>query len=324
MDAKREQALVGLFVLVAAGLLIVTIFLLSGRLNGGSVPFRAFFKNAGGLEPGAEVRYAGGPAVGHVDKVVSDPRDSTRMEVDFDVKPDVPVKTDSIAEIASVTPLGDNFLGIRPGSAAAPKAPPGSALRSVEYSSFSDLTALVAQLGPSANQLLDNLNGRTVQLQKTLDRVNDLLNDQNRANISASLGNVRGMLDEDRPAIHGALSHLNDTSAKLGPLVDDFRKTAAQANETLTHLDAALGEDRPDLHQAIAELRQSLASAEDLTDQLDRTLGSNAENLDEIFDSLRHATENLNSFTETIKTRPYTLLRSSGLKPRNPGDAPPK
>ncbi|HXX19532.1 MAG TPA: MlaD family protein [Candidatus Acidoferrum sp.] len=324
MDAKKEQALVGLFMIVAIVLVVVTIFLMSGRLNAGDISYRTYFKNAGGLEPGSQVRYAGGPPVGHVDKVTADPHDTTRMEVDFAVRPDVPVKTDSLAEITSVSPLGDNFLGIRPGTAAAPKASSGATLRSVEYTSFSDIAALVGQLGPSANDLIDNLNDRTEQLQVTLDRVNDLLNDQNRANLSSTLGNVRGMLDDDRPAIHGTLTHLNESSAKLGPLIDDFRKTSARANDALAHLDATISEDRPDLHQAISELRQSLASAQDLTDQLDRTLGSNAENLDEIFDGLRHATDNLNSFTDTIKTRPYTLLRSPGMKPRNPGDPPPK
>ncbi len=49
MESKREQVLVGLFVLVAAGLLVVTVFLLSGRLTRGAVPYRAYFKNAGGL-----------------------------------------------------------------------------------------------------------------------------------------------------------------------------------------------------------------------------------------------------------------------------------
>jgi len=324
MDAKKEQALVGLFVIVAVVLLIVTIFMMSGRINSGDVIYRTYFKNAGGLEPGSQVRYAGGPAIGHVDKVTSDPHDSTRMEVDFAVKPDVPVKTDSLAEITSVSPLGDNFLGIRPGTAAAPRAAPGSTLKSIEYTSFADIAGLIGQLGPSATQLIDNLNDRTDQLQVTLDRVNDLLNDKNRANISGSLANLNGMLDENRSNIHATLAHVNDSSGKLGPLIDDFRKTSAQAQDTLAHLDATISEDRPDLKKAISELRQSLASAQDLTDQLDRTLGSNAENLDEILDSLRHATENLNEFTDTIKTRPYTLLRAAGVKPRNPGDPPPK
>jgi len=56
MESKREDALVGLFVLVACGLLIVTVFLLSGTLGHGDTPYRAYFKNAGGLSPGAEVR----------------------------------------------------------------------------------------------------------------------------------------------------------------------------------------------------------------------------------------------------------------------------
>ena len=35
MEPKREQALVGLFVLIAAGILIGTVFLLSGTFNRG-------------------------------------------------------------------------------------------------------------------------------------------------------------------------------------------------------------------------------------------------------------------------------------------------
>ena len=69
MESKREQALVGLFVLIATGLLVFVVFLLSGTMESGKVPYRAFFKNAGGLVPGGEVRYAGGPSVGHVSKV---------------------------------------------------------------------------------------------------------------------------------------------------------------------------------------------------------------------------------------------------------------
>lgn len=324
MAPKREQALVGLFVLVAAGLLIATISLLSGKLGRGDLTYRAYFKNAGGLGPGAEVRYAGGPPVGRVQSVQSDPQNPTRMEVDFSVAPDVPIKTDSTATITSTNPLSDNFLGIIPGTAAAPRASAGATLKSSEYVSFADLAAIISGLGPNANDLLNNLNARAVALKDTLDRVNDVLSDKNRTNISASLGSVRGMLEEDRPAIHDAITNLNSATTKVAPLLDDFRKTSAQADETLNHLDGAIAEDRPDLREAVASLRQTLASANVLTDQLNQTLNTNAENLDEILDNLRHVSDNLNSFTETIKTRPYTLIRASGIKPRNPGEAPPK
>jgi phospholipid/cholesterol/gamma-HCH transport system substrate-binding protein len=324
MESKREQALVGLFVLVAVGLLVLTVFLLSGSFNSGDIPYHAYFKNAGGLEPGSEVRYAGGPPVGRVSKVEPDPGDPTRMKIDFAIHPSVPVKTDSMAIITSTSPLGDNFLQVNPGTNAAARASSGATLKSVEYTSFSDLLTTVSALGPHADDLLVNLNARATALKITLDRVNDVLNDQNRANIGASLANVRGMLEEDRPAIRSTVSNLNTLSAKLSPLIDDLHKTSAQANDALAHLDATITEDRPDLHAAIGNLRQTLSSTVQLTDQLDRTLGANSETLDEIIDNLRHVTENLNSFTETIKTRPYTLIRASGAKPREPGQTPPK
>lgn len=324
MNPKREEALVGLFVLVIAALLVVTVFLLSGKMNGRDIPYRAYFKNAGGLAPGSEVHYAGGPSVGRVSKVQSDPHDATRMEVDFAVDPSVPVKSDSVATITSNSPLGDNFLGIIPGSASAPRAARGATLKSVNYTSLDDIKAMINQMGPHANQLLNNLNDRVVALKETMERVNDLINTPNRANVSASLANLRGILEENRPAIRSSLDNIKSSSAKLGPLIDDFRKTSAQANDALAHIDAMIGEDRPDVHEAVGSLRQTLASTVSLTDQLDRTLNADSEDIDEILDNLRHVTENLNSFTETIKTRPYTLIRASGLKPREPGQAPPQ
>jgi phospholipid/cholesterol/gamma-HCH transport system substrate-binding protein len=324
MNAKREQALVGLFVVVAVGLLAATIFLLTDTFSGTSASYHTYFKNAGGLGPGSEVRYAGGPPVGHVLKVQSDPQNPMRMEVDFAVQSTIPVKTDSTAIITSNSPLGDNFLGIVPGTLASAAAPPGSTIKSVEYVGFSDIVGLIGDLGPNATDLVKNLNDRTTELKVTLDRVNDLLDDQNRANISASLGNVRGMLEEDRPVVRSALNNVNDTTAKLGPLIDNFQKASVQANSALAHLDAAIGEDRPDIRQSVASLRQALGSAAQLTDQLNASVNTNSENLDEIIDNLRHVTENLNSLTETLKTRPYTLIRPSGIKPRNPGDKPPQ
>jgi len=324
MESKREQALVGLFVIVASGLFIATVFVLSGTLDRGLTPYRAFFKNAGGISPGAEVRYAGGPPVGRVKQVRPDPGDPRRMEIDFAVKPEIPVKTDCVVVITSNSPLGDNYLGINCETAKAGLAPPGYTLKSKEFTSFADISGSIADLTPTAKNLLNNLNERVVELRVTLDRVNDLLNDQNRANISSSLSNVRGMLEENRPAIRSTVSNLNASSAKVDKLLDDFKKTMAQASDALAHLDATITENRPDLRAAIQDLRRALASVASLSDQLDRTLTANSENLDEIIENMRKITENMKSFTDTIKTRPYTLIRASEPKAHEPGQAPPK
>lgn len=321
LQAKHERALVGLFVLVAAGLLVATLFAMSGVFGRGGRVYRAYFKNAGGLGPGSEVRYAGGPSVGRVIMVRTDPQDPTRMEIDFRVDDHVPVKMDSKAKIASLGPLGDNFLGIVPGSTMSPQAPSGTVLTGIDYASFDDLTSKINQIAPQASILLVNLNGRVTELQETIRRVNGLLDANNRANIAASLANVRGMLAEDRPVLHSTLGNLNSTSAKLAPLIDDFKKTASQANVTLSHIDATLMEDRPDLRQAVSELRTTLASADALTDQLNSILNTNSDNLDVIIANLRDVTENLKAFTERIKTRPASLIRSSAPPEHVPGQS---
>ncbi|MGB8541739.1 MAG: MlaD family protein [Candidatus Acidiferrales bacterium] len=324
MEAKREQALVGLFVLVAGGLLVITLILLSGAFTTGDTTFHTYFKNAGGLQPGSEVRYAGGPPIGRVSKVQVDSQDATRMKVDFAVHPNIPVKTDSTVLITSNSPLGENFLGIIPGTNAAPRAPAGYTLKSKEFVSFADIADKINALAPTANDLLVNLNDRVVELKETINRVNDLLNDRNRENIGESLANVRGMLQEDRPLVHSTLDHVNTASAKLGPLIDDFKKTSEQANQTLDHIDSMLKENRPDIRSAVKNLRASLAKANSILSQLDNTVANNSENLDEIIDNLRRITENMTAFTETIRERPYLLIRSSEPKNHEPGQEPPK
>jgi phospholipid/cholesterol/gamma-HCH transport system substrate-binding protein len=324
MDSKKEQAIVGLFVLVVAALLIVTVFLKSGTLDKEDTPYHTFFKNAGGLEPGAEVRYLNGPPIGRIGKVHFDPQDPTRMKVDFTAKPDIPVKTDSIVAITSTSPLGENFLEILAGSPQATRAPRDAFLKAKEPTSFSDIADRISELTPAANELIRNLNDRVVEVKVTLARVNDLLNDQNRQNVSASLGEIRGMLHEDRPLVHSTLTNVNDAAAKLKPLIDDFQKTVRKVDGTLDKVDGMISDNREDLRQSIINLRQALANANSMVASLNTTVISNSENLDEIIDNLRHTTENLNSFTETIKTRPYTLIRDSEPKAHKPGSALPQ
>jgi phospholipid/cholesterol/gamma-HCH transport system substrate-binding protein len=311
MDSKREQAMVGSFVLLAGGILVAMVFTLSGAFGGGAKTYRAYFPFAGGLEPGATVRYAGGPKVGRVEKLQLDPKDSSRIEITFSVKSDLPVKTDSRAKIMSLTPLADNHLEILAGSEEAAPAATGTILPSESYVDFNALTQKINDIAPQAQQLLATLNGRANELQVTLERVNDLLNASNRANFAGALAETRGMIAENRAPVKSAVQNLSSASQKLEPLLEDFRKTSAEANQALDHIDSLIGENRKDVRQAILDLRRSLATVTDLTGRLNQTVDVNSENIDELLENLRHVSENLREFTNTIKSRPYTLIRSS-------------
>jgi virulence factor Mce-like protein len=320
MESKREQALVGLFVLVAGGVLVATVFALTGAFGGAAATYRAYFPFAGGLEPGATVRYAGGPKVGRVEKLQLDSKDSSRIEITFSVRSGLPVKTDSHVKIMSLSPLGDNHLEIVPGSEKAALATAGMVLPSDPYVDFNALTAKINDIAPQAQQLLKTLNERASELQVTLARVNDLLSDSNRANLAATLAETRGMIAENRAPLKSTLQNVNSATQKLEALLQDLRKTSAQANETLNHVDSLIGENRADVRQAVKDLRASLATVNDLTGRLDQILDVNSDNIDELLENLRHVSQNLKEFTNTIKTRPYTLIRANNPREHKPGE----
>jgi phospholipid/cholesterol/gamma-HCH transport system substrate-binding protein len=320
MEARREQALVGLFVIVAAAVLILTVFGITGAFGRTAKSFHAFFPFAGGLEVGSTVRYAGGPKVGRIEKLRIDPQNPANIELILAVQSDLPVKTDSHVRIMSMSPLGDNHLEIVPGSPQAPLAKDGSTLPSDRYLDLNAITERINDLAPDAQQLLQTLNARAAELKVTIARVNDLLSDQNRSNLSGTLAQTHQLIAENRPALKSTLGHLNASSEKLGPLLDDLRKTSAEANKTLDHVDGLIGENRADVRQAVQELRRSLTNVTDLTGRIDETLDVNSENIDETLENFRHVSENLKQFTETIKTKPYTLLRASSPREHKTGE----
>src|SRR5580692_6968517 len=320
MAGKRDQVFVGLFVIAAAAVLIGMVFAISGVFGRSEKTFHAYFPFAGGLEQGATVRYAGGPKVGRVDKLTIDPKNPAQIDVVFSVETDLPVKTDSHAKIMSMSPLGDNHLEILPGGAQTALAPPGSALPSDLYLDFNALTEQINDLAPQAKQLIESLNDRSAELKVTVERVNDLLNATNRANLSATLADTRGLIEENRPQIKSTIQHLDNVSQKLEPLLQDLRNTAEVANKALDHIDEFIGENRADVHQSVIELRKSLTTITDITGRVDQTLGVNTENIGELLDNFRRVSQNLKEFTATIKKRPYTLIRATNPTEHKPGE----
>jgi len=330
----RERTLVGLFVLIAGGLLVGTMLVISGGLGASAVSHRAYFKFAGGVQPGAPVRY-GGLTVGKVTRVRVDPGNSTRIEIDIAVDRDAPLKTDSVAKISTLGPLTDNYIEVATGTQHAPLAPPGSELPSAEAFGLPQLGDAAQAMLPDVHNALQKLNQSLDGLQVTIARANDLLNDRNRASISSSLDNVNRLVADARPKVTDSLNNLNgllndarpkvstslanvqdltkDLNAKLGPLLDDVKTTTARANDTLSHVDSTLLENRPDIRASVVGLRDTLA-------QLNQTLDQNSTNIDELLDNIRMSTENLRSLTETLQRAPASLIRGIKVPERKPGD----
>jgi len=121
MQAKREQVLVGLFVLVAVTVLFVTCIHHERRTAGKSTTkFQDLFPFAGGLEPGATVRSPEDPkwAASTACSWTVRPR---RLDVSSAFNPTFLSKSTSSVKIMSMS-RSETTLEIFPGSAS-PRAP---------------------------------------------------------------------------------------------------------------------------------------------------------------------------------------------------------
>lgn len=321
MDSKREQAAVGFFVLVALGLLLFTLFYVSGALGGKGKTFRAYYLDAAGVKAGGKVAFSG-VEVGRIKQVRVVAEHTPPVEITFTVDESTPVRKGSIAAIVSPNPLGDSHVNISLG--AGDLLPNGSELKGEEFTSFSTVITKLNALMPQAQKLLEGLDMAVGDVRVALNNVNELLGVENRRNISASLRDVSGMLGENRPKISKTMTNVEATSEQFQKLVADFRKAAADGDKALNQVNEMLAENRPEIRQAIVDLRKTLESADKLADQLTRMMVVNSDNIDEIMDNMRATTENLKQFTDTIKQRPASLLRSTTPRDRKPGEPPKK
>ena len=329
---KREQVWVGAFVIVAVAVLVGVVISVSGKFDTAGTPHRAYFKFAGGLVPAARVRF-GGLLAGQVERLRVDPGDSTRIEVEFRVRPEIPVKTDSVAKVAALGALGENYLEITTGSNGAPLAPPGSVLLSRETLAISDLGDVMGGLAPDVQQVLHSLNERLVESKITIARINDLLGDTNQQNISGSMANLNALLADARPKVSAALSNINEATGRLPavtknvlavservmPVLENLQAAIKQGNDTLARVDAILVENRPEIRATLAKLQTTLDSANVTVETLKSTLERNGENLDESLANVREATGNLKDLTDTVKRKPSVLIRGETGKDRLPG-----
>ena len=337
--AIRERTLVGLFVVIAAAVLVGSVVAVSGGMGTAAVPYHAWFHYAGGVQSGAPVRY-GGLLVGKVERVRIDPANSTRIQIDFQVDRATPVKTDSIAKITALGPLTDNYIEITTGTVNAPSLPPGSEIASTEMAGLAQIGEAVQALLPNVQQALAKVDSSLDGLQVTLARANDLLNDRNRGAIAHSLANADQLLAETRPKVNESLNNVNrllndagpkvsasltnvqELTNKLSPLIDQLHRVSDEANTTLAHVDATLGENRVDVRASVTSLRETLANSTLLLNHLNQALDQNSDNLDELLENLRVSTENLKGLTDTLRRSPASLIRGVRVEEHRPGGQP--
>lgn len=209
--------------LVATGVLIGLIFLMSGSKGGvfaRKIVLRAYFDNAAGLKDGAPVTLEG-VTIGNVVKIRIVPdRNPTPVEVTMKVStnflPDL--HTDSLATVTQAGVLGDAFLDIDSTRATGPQPANNTELHPSGSPSIQDVIA-------SSHTGIEEITVLTHKIELLIDTLNSkkgtigmLINDP-------TLGNKITQVATDLQSVTGALSQGQGSLGKL--LKDDTLYTRA-------------------------------------------------------------------------------------------------
>lgn len=318
MSKRADEVKVGLMVMVCGAIVLIAISMMIhyNPFKPSSEIYKINFKFAGGLENDSIVRF-GGIKAGKVDDVHLAPHDPSLIEVVVKLQKGTPIKTDSVARLASLNALGENYIEISPGERTSPLLHPGQTIRSEETPEFSALLTKFNGLSDDAKQLIGDLDKNINQISSKADtllkNLNEVTNEKNRQNLTGVLENANGMLTRNGPKIDAIASNLQSTSKKLQPLMDDIRKATEKLNALSDQLNGTLVENRPQLKKDLAELETTLASAQQLMGDIQSLLESNRSDIDAMLENFRRSSENLKQFTDTVKERPFSLIR---IKPK--------
>jgi phospholipid/cholesterol/gamma-HCH transport system substrate-binding protein len=305
----KTEAKVGAFVLLCAAILFITVYRVSSaQIRGARITYRTYLRYAGGLEPGADVLF-GGITVGDVTAVRPDTEDPTRIEILMDVKQGTPLNAKSVARLGSVTLVTNPVISISTGANDAPRLPPGGVIPSEETVSIDDAERKIAALADSAHTMLDAVHTDVTDAQRLIDNLNDVTDAPNRQRVANILANTDTTVARTSPKIDQISDQLlkltrdaDAVMAKAGPAVDNLNATVSNINDTVTSLRQPGQTDLEEVKKTLVELQvQMRAKDQDITYTLE---------------NVRTITDNLNELTESVKERPWSLVRIRQAKDR--------
>lgn len=302
----KTEAKVGAFVLASLTILtFMLIYLMAASSYTGSVPYRTYLHYAGGLEAGAPVLF-GGIDAGRVTAVRPWTSDPTKIEILLDLKPGTPVNEKSLAKLGSVSLMSGPVLLVSTGSNDARRVAADQTIPSQDVASMDEIIAKVSTVADNANALMTQvqgeLSGISGDARTVLANLNTLTGKPNQERINALLEQMRGLVTNARPKIDGMLNQVSQVTARLGPVVD-------HADGVIQNINGTVADIRDPLRNDLAELQTTLQEARGLLANMQVMVRANDSRIDETLENLRMTTQNLTDLTNSVKQRPWSLIR---------------
>jgi phospholipid/cholesterol/gamma-HCH transport system substrate-binding protein len=255
-NVSFSQLRVGIFVLLAIGVLVFLVLNASGDINPFSrkLHLRARFVDANGLRDGSEVRLAG-VRVGKVERIVllepspvpGAPRVEAQMTIDstIDGRPaSERIRSDSEAQQGSPSLLGNEMLiNISPGTAVGQPVADNAILTSSSSNTVNDFATSGTDLAQRLSKLSDEINGIVQEVKDGKGTVGKLFADEALYNnLNATIRETEDVMKQVRSGQGSAGRFLNDPAlynnandivVQMKTIAEDLRNGRGTAGKLL-------------------------------------------------------------------------------------------
>lgn len=277
-DLKWSQLKVGITVAVAALVLILAIFAITGGVSWFAPKLRltTFVEDAGGMRSGASVNLEG-VAIGNVTAVhlaehPPDPKKPVEVVMQVSGHHERWLRTDSKVMLGTAGPLGETLVNIASGTLAAPPARDGTVLQGEESTGINTLLV-------STHSVIDNANLLELRMGQLLDQIQNGKGSIGQLLYSDELYNRFNAIAENLQTLTTRLNQGQGTAGKLltsDVLYDKLDATLNNFNGLLDQLQHGQGTmakfiNDPSLYN---NANQLVLSVKQTTDHLNQGQGA--------------------------------------------------
>jgi ABC-type transporter Mla subunit MlaD len=277
------------------------------------VPYTTHLRNAGGLDPGAAVLF-GGIKVGQVTAVRPWTEDPTRIEIVFAVKSGTPLNQKSTARVGTLSLMTPPALMITTGSNEAGRLSAGHIVPSAESLSIEEIEGRVAKLAESADVLITELHqaipALTGDARTLLGNLNQLSGAQNQKRVEQILVSFNTLLDRESPKIAQITDRISELAKHADSVVGSVEPVVKHVDQAVVNVDKTVNAIREPLTKDLTELESTLQAARTVMVDFQNIVGSNEADIGETVRNLRSASQNVRVLTESLKQRPWSLVRT--------------
>jgi len=289
METRANYLMVGSFVLVfAAGLVVFVLWLAKVQFDVKFDRYDILYDGSvTGLKVGSPVRYRG-VRVGEVIKISLDPAHPEQVQITIEVESATPVRGDTVATLEIEGLTGGLYVLLSDTTLAAPPLIAGEGQR----------RPVIASRPSSLQQVLEGAPELVQKIDRLLQNVNSLLNEDNRAQFTATLANLRrftGALANRREDIealildsratmrnlNGATGAIEDFAVAMktdgARLVERLDTTLSSIDAMATGIDISVTDTAAEARGLIADLRKTAKSFSATSHQLESLIAENRE-----------------------------------------------